>query len=156
MVAYSFKRRFVAPIQAGLGTLPPRDQKGEWLSEGPRNLDPPIHPKRQTIRAERLGKSRHAIAGEALQLYCAMRTKQCELIGRAVCDAMRPIRLDFEHERTEVAMADKVAVWRTPQQLDAFARSDGFGDWAELRAFWREEHGDLDAFLGIIITWRPQ
>lgn len=64
MVAYSFKRRFIAPILAGT--------------------------KRQTIRAER---KRHARPGEELQLFTGMRTKQCRLLGRATCLTVQPIRM---------------------------------------------------------------
>ena len=44
--------------------------------------------------------------------------------------------------------------------LDAFARGDGFGDWAELRSFWSEEHpgvGGLwsNEFWGFLIEWKP-
>lgn len=66
MVAYSFKRQFVAPIQAGT--------------------------KAQTIRAAR---RRHAREGEEVQLYTGMRTKSCRLIGRAVCKSVSTITLDF-------------------------------------------------------------
>ncbi|TJV51099.1 MAG: hypothetical protein E5Y01_16045 [Mesorhizobium sp.] len=64
MVAYSFKQRFVAPIQAGT--------------------------KRQTIRIDR---KRHARVGEQLQLYTGMRTKHCTLIGRAPCLSVWPVIL---------------------------------------------------------------
>ncbi|ESY88359.1 hypothetical protein X739_00880 [Mesorhizobium sp. LNHC220B00] len=66
MVAYSFKSRFAAPIQAGT--------------------------KRQTIRADR---KRHAKPGEQLQLYTGMRTKQCKLIGRSTCVSVDLVLLNF-------------------------------------------------------------
>jgi hypothetical protein len=67
-VAYSFQRRFVAPILAGT--------------------------KRQTIRAER---KRHARPGEVVSLYHGMRTRQCFLIAQAPCVDVQPIRLQFAY-----------------------------------------------------------
>lgn len=105
MVAYSFKKRFVAPIRAGLGLIM-KDDKGNWLQcesviddgatvshpfDPYKDLAPEARPKRQTIRA--IGKRRHARPGETLQLYTAMRTKQCEKIGEARCIAVLPIRI---------------------------------------------------------------
>ena len=122
MVAYSFKQQFVAPILSGA--------------------------KRQTIRADR---KRHAREGELLQLYTGMRTRQCRLIGRAVCDGIVPIRLQLR---------DLPLVWRgdetlhTKEDLDTFARSDGFADWPAMRAFWRDNHPDAPVFSGILIVWR--
>jgi uncharacterized protein YqfB (UPF0267 family) len=66
MVAYSFKARFVEPILAGTKT--------------------------QTIRADR---KRHARPGEDLQLYTAMRTKQCKLIRVARCTQIVSVMLSF-------------------------------------------------------------
>jgi hypothetical protein len=80
MVAYSYKRRFINPIRVGLG-LPPLFQFGPHKLVG--DMDAEIRPKRQTIRA--FGKRRHARAGEILQHYTAMRTKQCTKIGDARC-----------------------------------------------------------------------
>jgi hypothetical protein len=121
MVAYSFKARFVEPIQSGL--------------------------KAQTIRAER---KRHARPGEALQLYTAMRTKQCTLVGTATCARIDPIRLDFDCGRIEFP-ATGLALTMLPE-LDAFARIDGFDDWRGMMAFWAREHPG-DQFSGVIIHW---
>jgi hypothetical protein len=66
MVAYSFQKRFVAPILAGR--------------------------KRHTIRAAR---KRHAKVGEAVQLYVGMRTRTCRKIGDALCTERLAIELDF-------------------------------------------------------------
>ena len=64
MTVYSFKARFVPAIEAGT--------------------------KRQTIRAPRAGRSRHANVGSELQLYTAMRTKHCRLIRRVRCANVSP------------------------------------------------------------------
>lgn len=85
MVAYSFKRQFVAPIRIGLGK--------EVFDAAYRSDSVVLRPKRQTIRA--IGKRRHARVGETLQLYTAMRTKQFQLIGKARCTVVRHIIITF-------------------------------------------------------------
>lgn len=120
MVAYSFKERFVAPIQDNM--------------------------KRQTIRKPRLGRGRHARPGDDLQLYTAMRTKYCTLIGRAVCTIVVPVRLDFEINNLTIE-------GELDGQRDRFARSDGFANWAEMRVFWASEHPGITVFDGVLIKW---
>jgi hypothetical protein len=123
MVAYSFKERFIAPIETGT--------------------------KRQTVRAD--GKRRHARPGEDLQLYYAMRTKQCRLIRRARCIDVAAIRLRFQRPDVILNYGAR-AIHYAP---DAFAREDGFKDWADLCAFWEAEHGALHEFEGTLIRWAP-
>lgn len=135
MVAYSFKRQFVAPIQVGLGTIE-RIPGTEYA------------PKRQTIRAYR---KRHARPGEEIQLYCGMRTKHCFLIGRARCTSVDGILLRFGIGKISV---DNYPAIREDDELDIFAQADGFKDFAEMAAFWHEEYGQ-DHFEGIIIKWEP-
>lgn len=125
MVAYSFKAQFVEPIRT--------------------------RRKQQTIRADRGGRSRHARPGEALQLYTAMRTKHCELIGRAICSAVAPILIRFDQPRLYVYPA---IVARTDRQLDHFAQLDGFTCWRSMCEFWKAAHGTLADFRGTIIYWQ--
>lgn len=140
MVAYSFKRRFAEPIQAGLEPGP--------LVTGM---------KRQTIRAHR---KRHARPGETVQLYTGMRTRHCLLLGVGVCAAVVPIRLILRppyalivdgivrHQGTDA---------ETLMGLDGFARLDGFPDgWEEMRAFWAASHPLTTAFDGVLIRWNPR
>lgn len=134
MVAYSFKRRFVDPIKAGLGHAPSR----YYLTM----------PKRQTIRADR---KRHARPGEELQLYCGMRTKGCFLIGRARCIDVQSIRLRRLDRLVKIGDRPQL---RRLFELDAFARADGFADWHDLTEFWRDEHAGQN-FVGVIIFWEP-
>lgn len=148
MPAYSFKRRFVDPIKAGLGTYEPI-----------LGLQPAIvRPKRQTIRA--IGKRRHARPGEVIQLYCAMRTKQCFKIGEGRCVSSEPIRIDFEYQYVpdyipgRIEWGDPFHVCQGKENLDRFATQDGFSDWAEMKDFWMEEHG-LGEFRGMLIKWEP-
>lgn len=125
MVAYSFQRRFAEPII--LGT------------------------KRQTIRADR---KRHANPGEALQLYTGMRTKYCRLIGRATCISVERIMMLLGAVSSTIIIdrnGGKTTI--NPPGLDAFARSDGFDDWAQMLHFWELNHGDLPTFTGVLIRW---
>lgn len=138
MVSYSFRPRFVAPIQAGT--------------------------KRQTIRAVRTGRSRHARPGEELQLYTGMRTRQCKLIGKAICKMVTPISIHIPEGMIKLTapegtcfdgvapqgMVTQLILQR--QQLDDFAALDGFRDWSDMREFWMDTH-DADEFEGVMITW---
>lgn len=149
MVAYSFKRQFVTPIRVGLG-MP--IAAGLPMPEGENYT-----PKCQTIRA--LGRRRHARPGETVQLYTGMRTKHCRKIGDAKCVRVDPIHIYLGSNRIAIAIGSPDAqVFDRTAQLDAFAQRDGFADWADMREFWREEHGDLKRlgpFVGILILWSP-
>lgn len=139
MVAYSFRPQFVEAIKRGLepGPLTPRM-------------------KRQTMRA--VGRKRHADPGDELQLYQGQRTKQCRLLGAARCVRIRDVILRFDSH-----VGDSVSVFNdydTDEMvygllLDAFARRDGFADWAELRGFWLREHGLPPRWAGYLIEWEP-
>ena len=134
MVAYSFKERFVKPIEVGLSSVS--------LS-----FDPP--PKRQTIRE--VGLKRHARPGEVLQLYYGMRTKYCRSIGVAKCVSADPIRMNI---------ADEPKIWMQVGKdaagfvTDEFARADGFASAEDMHEFWKKEHG-LGRFEGVLIRWEP-
>jgi hypothetical protein len=124
MVAYSFKKQFAAPIVAGT--------------------------KRQTIRADR---KRHARPDEVLQLYTGMRTRQCALIGNAVCESVRAVRIDLENQIVE--LPDLGYRWGVEGgRLRMFAKLDGFHSWEDMRAFWRQEHPGRPVFVGVLIRWR--
>jgi len=137
MVAYSFKARFADPIIA--------------LT------------KLQTIRAN--GKRRHARPGEAIQLYTAMRTKQCrKLIDTdPICESVTPVRLSFhkQHGPLIFVVGDHQL---SCDEMNEFAEQDGFsgGDYGlpvfDMTAFWFENHGkrqDLIEFEGVLIKWHP-
>lgn len=128
MVAYSFQKEFAPHILSGR--------------------------KSHTVRGH--GKRRQARPGEHLQLYTGMRTKHCRLIGRTTCDRVEEIELHFRRrpERDWVGMG-KAPVLHTAGGRDCFAFSDGFDNWAALRAFWRKHHPGIDDFYGVIIYWKP-
>jgi uncharacterized protein YqfB (UPF0267 family) len=121
MVAYSFKQAFVAPI----------------LNRS----------KAQTIRSDR---KRHARPGETMQLYTAMRTKQCRLIGTATCRSIQPLRIEVENA---VIGFQSGRTLTTIQELDDFARTDGFPDWIRMRLFWQANHPGTPVFSGVLIRW---
>ena len=135
MVAYSFKPRFVEPIRRGL-------EPGPWL----RGM------KRQTIRADR---KRHARPGEEVQLYRGMRTKQCFLIGKALCIGIYRINIHFRARHRSWLRNSLDGKIDRRDGLDRFARRDGFADWEELATFWRDEHAGIDDFSGLLIVWEP-
>ena len=120
MVAYSFRQIFRSPILAGT--------------------------KRQTIRSDR---KRHARPGEEVQLYTGMRTRQCAIIGRAVCESVRPVWIGVDDDWIDDGLAIRVET----VDLDRFAQADGFADWSEMRAFWRAEHPGVPVFSGVLIRW---
>lgn len=128
MVAYSFKGRFIAPIEAGT--------------------------KRQTIRA--VGKKRHARPGERMTMTSGDRFHP-KPIGAAMCVSVDEITIDVAAGRIVLtcgvgASAERHSYER-PDELDTFARLDGFADWPDMVAFWRKTHPGVDEFAGLCITW---
>lgn len=169
MVAYSFKKQFVAPIQAGLGILPMFENGFPefTIDDGSKiarpfdstiDLDPPIYPKLQTIRA--VGKRRHARPGEELQLYTAMRTKSCKLIGRARCRSVDDIIIVFrpKRQRTRALAIESIIVGgkAVPHHLfDLFARADGFETVYAMADFWIRENNPPRRWRGVLVRWEP-
>lgn len=133
MVAYSFKSQFEEPI----ATLA----------------------KRQTVRGYR---KRHARPGEPVQLYAAMRTRNCRkiLMPDPICIDVRQITIRFDWNRLELIRSIEIeGLPLSPIEMDAFARADGFD--AEFGApivhmgrFWLDNHGLAD-FDGVVIRWEP-
>jgi hypothetical protein len=134
MVACSFKKRFVDPIRVGLSRV---------------SLSFDCPPKRQTIRA--IGKRRHARPGETLQLYTAMRTKQCELIGEAPCSSVEPIVIKVPKD--DAWLWIRIGEAKAFEAGDDFAIADGFQDIEDMWNFWRSEHPDTAMFSGVLIKW---
>ncbi len=132
---YSFQPRFVEPIRSGT--------KGGTI-RAPRKI-----PERWSAYARARRPGGHAIAGEFLDLYCRQRQPSGFFICQQRCFAVERIALDF--------IADVVAFptdfIERPDDLDAFARFDGFADWADLASFWRTTHG-VPQFEGWHIRWK--
>lgn len=125
MVAYSFQTRFIPAILAGV--------------------------KRGTIRRQRAGVHRHADPGDEIQLYTGLRTKHTRLIGRAKCVNTRRVCL---HLREGAVFFPETGDALIPgDELERFARADGFSTWADLVAFWARTHPGCDLFDGVQIQW---
>jgi hypothetical protein len=142
MPALSFKRRFVVPIQIGLGDV------GVFTE-----------PKRQTIRAgapngqgEAYSPKGRLLAriGAELKLYCGQRTKGCFLIGVGLCTSLHRV-LIFPDTMT-ILVDGKII---SAKAKTRFVRADGFADLLDMRAFWKAEHPDVDKFNGVLIKWEP-
>lgn len=101
--------------------------------------------KCQTVRGHR---TRHARPGEAIQIYTGMRTKQCEkLIADPTCEFTCKIYIDD----SEIKLAEFSL---DPNAKEKFAIADGFANYAEFLAFFKEVHGL--PFEGVLIKWDCQ
>jgi len=107
MVAYNFQREFAADILSGS--------------------------KRSTIRP--LGKRRHAVAREQLQIYTGMRTKSCHLLLRAPCLYARPVEIHHWG-----LLVDGSTMLRRPS-IEDLARVDGFASYDALLAWFDNRYG---------------
>lgn len=166
MVAYSFEKRFIGQVLAGL-------EPGPWL--------PGM--KRHTLRLPREGRSRHARPEQPVQLYTAMRTKHCRQLGRAVCRLQMPVVLQMTGRgmciarregaapRSKVAdlapivrlLLEHPAGWGLyHDRMDEFARTDGFADAAEMARYFEapaasEVPGEGAFVLDMdLIAWSPE
>lgn len=122
MGALSFKKQFIKPLQLGL-----KNKKGG---------------KRQSIRNFR---KRPLKVGETVYLYFGMRTKHCKKIGESVIKYVQRICIKKDHikiyvycEKCEWWKLDK---WITGNDLNTFAKADGFKDFEDMKSFWIKEHG---------------
>lgn len=143
MVAYSFNKIFVPQIERGI--------------------------KLQTIRADR---RRHARPGEPIQLYTAMRTRQCRKLVEPdpVCIGVAPVEILVRE--APLFPISEILVNGCPIEGEAaeeFARSDGFApEWHPRKdgrpdnrlitaimlmgMFWKITHGP-GRFHGVLVTW---
>jgi hypothetical protein len=150
MTAYSFKKRFIEPIQVGLGILPVTPKLVDDPEHGYAVM-PAVPPKLQTIRA--IGLRRHVFPGGIIQLYYGMRTKECFSIGVGRCTSVSPIRITVAANKIELNFGTiDLRQICTLAALDDFARRDGFADWSDMKDFWRKEHG-VQPFTGLLIQW---
>jgi hypothetical protein len=131
MVAYSFQKQFADDIISGK--------------------------KRHTIRA--YGKRRHAFVGETIQLYVGMRTKHCtKIIPDQVCKKVQYVSInvaELEITGIEFRKPNKKTVHVTllcNEDMEKFARADGFDSLSHMHAFWKHTHG-TGRFTGVLIGW---
>lgn len=150
MVAYSFQKQFVPPIMLGLQLpCPIRFADVE---------DPAVasRPKLQTIRADRVGKGRHAREGEQLQLYYAQRHPTLSFkMGESTCIAVEPIVILLQKKgRRRESIRLPGRHYDSIDGLDEFAVSDGFKSWHAMAEFWDTHHRGVTDFRGALIRWR--
>ncbi|MEI6160145.1 MAG: hypothetical protein WCP77_09950 [Roseococcus sp.] len=161
MVAYSFQKRFIGQVLAGL-------EPGPWL--------PGM--KRHTLHAPREGRSPHVRPEQPVHLYTAMRTKQCRQLGRAVCRLQMPVLLLWDGERLGIARATGAAprscvgdlapvvrelmsgpplVSYFNETMDEFARTDGFADADEMARFFDAPSLSASFCMEmVLIAWSPE
>jgi len=97
--------------------------------------------KVQTVR-----KTKRAKPGDMLQLYTGQRTKACRKLREAEC-----LYVDYVHiapEGLTVGDTDK-----HHGNADAFARRDGFKDYAAMLAWFKAKYG-ADHFVGYVHRWK--
>lgn len=104
--------------------------------------------KRQTVRP--LGKIRFQV-GQPLYLYEGYRYH----IGTYKCINARKINLLEKCVILEVErdlFLDENDEFISGQSLDIFAQADGFGNWNEMRNWFKKQYGGLP-FNGWLIEW---
>lgn len=97
--------------------------------------------KCQTVR-----KTKRAKKGDMLQLYTGQRTKKCRKLREAEC-----LYVDYVHITPDgliVGDTDKHA-----GNSDAFAKRDGFKDYADMVAWFTKKYGDAH-FVGYVHRWK--
>ncbi len=115
--------------------------------------------KRQTIRA---GRKRPPRAGERLQLYVGMRTKQCrKIISDPVCTEVRVIVIQIDPAHPQIIAEIDFGDFKLREhEIERFAVADGFVATEGCSArramgnFWMRHHGPGE-FLGLLIRWEP-
>lgn len=95
--------------------------------------------KRQTIREQC-----RAYTGCKLQLYYGQRTKQCRKLLDAVCTSTQHIFLRSNSAWGASFICD---------DLDAFAKKDGFENYAEMWKFFEARADEDGCFSGFLIEW---
>lgn len=130
MVAYSFKKGFIEPIQSGR--------------------------KQQTVRHQ--GGKRHARPGEPIQIYTGMRTKACRKIisPDPICTRVDEIRIDVEGmAKGDLDECVKInGIPLSNEELCSFCLADGFDNVTAFVRFWGITHG-CKPFEGVIVHWLP-
>lgn len=97
--------------------------------------------KRQTIREN----ARGAATGKPLQLYYGQRTKQCQKLRDAVCQSTCQI--------TITSLTIHTSKYGYLLDEDAFARKDGFANFAEMWKFFEPRSDENGEFHGWLIEW---
>jgi len=121
-VAYNFNKRFTEAVKTGV--------------------------KKSTIRAQRKGRSRHALPGEPLRLYTGMKTKECEkLLPDQICSNVQSIVI-IQESLVSVVLDNFVL---SAVAVEELAVADGFDNVETFAEFFRENYGL--PFEGVLISW---
>jgi len=102
--------------------------------------------KTQTIRAPR---KRPFKVGDTLHLFTAMRTPQCRKIGEAEAIEVSKVAIRLRSGEAIILVGSRVL---SPDEAEELSVADGFGSFAELEAWFAEQHGL--PFSGTLIRWR--
>lgn len=97
--------------------------------------------KRQTIRAKRKNRPR---VGQVAHCFTGMRTKACSKLGAWRIAAVWDLKI-FD----EGVLLEGAAI--RADELDVFARRDGFGHWPGMLVWFAKTHGL--PFYGDLIRW---
>jgi len=122
MPLYNFQKQFAAAVESG--------------------------EKRQTIRAKR--KNRPQV-GQTAFLYTGARTKACRKLGEAEIVEVCPVLIGSKGLIINYGEDIGECIENEPQDIDYFAREDGFKDWPEMRDWFLKTHGL--PFEGDLIKW---
>lgn len=98
--------------------------------------------KTQSIR-----QTRRAKVGDRLQLYTGQRTKHCRKLSAEdpVCTCVDYVAI----RKSSLTVGD---VTQHPRDREAFARADGFTDYAAMHAWFSNRYGH-DTFVGWLHRW---
>lgn len=103
--------------------------------------------KRQTIRKHR---KRPFVVGDTLIFYTGQRTPRCRKLADAV--AVSAVDIEIRPHEVEVDNGGWLETFVAPDDLDTFARADGFTDWEEMVSWFEQNHGL--PFNGQLIRWQ--
>lgn len=106
--------------------------------------------KTHTIR----GRRRDIRVGTRLDLYARPRQKGMRLIFRVPCTKIEEIRLEYRAGTGSCELPHVViqGIDLSPTEVEAFARRDGFDDFADMVRWWNDTR-DIP-FQGCIYHWR--
>ena len=123
MPAYNFKKQFAEMVESGQ--------------------------KRQTIRKTDKG----AKVGDTAYLYYGQRTKQCRKLGEGTITAVWPIDilLNSLGSPTVVITCPDMTRFYTGDNLDTFAKADGFQTGEEMVSWFEKQYGL--PFNGFLHQW---
>lgn len=102
--------------------------------------------KRCTIRRPR---KRPTVVGDNLMLFTGLRTKQCRLLLRTTCTAVKPIRI------LRPGTVYLAGCRLTNQEIKQLATDDGFASEKAFYEFFHKTYG-LPATNFELISWAPE